>query len=78
MRVYLGSDHAGFELKEAIVRRLTELGHEPVDHGGGLERAGAAKERADGESDCDAVHVNNVCVAHAGIRCFWSLLHLNA
>ena len=33
MRVHLGSDHAGFELKEAIVRRLTELGHEPVDHG---------------------------------------------
>ena len=33
MRVHLGSDHAGFELKEAIVRRLSELGHEPVDHG---------------------------------------------
>ena len=33
MRVHLGSDHAGFELKVAIVRRLTELGHEPVDHG---------------------------------------------
>ena len=33
MRVHLGSDHAGFELKTAIVRRLVELGHEPVDHG---------------------------------------------
>lgn len=33
MRVHLGSDHAGFELKEVVVRRLTELGHEPVDHG---------------------------------------------
>ncbi len=33
MRVHLGSDHAGFELKAAIVRRLAELGHEPVDHG---------------------------------------------
>lgn len=33
MRVHLGSDHAGFELKQAIVRRLVELGHEPVDHG---------------------------------------------
>jgi len=33
MRVHLGSDHAGFELKEAVVRRLSELGHEPVDHG---------------------------------------------
>lgn len=33
MRVHLGSDHAGFELKEALKQRLTELGHEPVDHG---------------------------------------------
>jgi ribose 5-phosphate isomerase B len=33
MRVHLGSDHAGFELKEAIVERLLALGHEPVDHG---------------------------------------------
>ncbi len=33
MRVHLGSDHAGFELKQALVRRLRELGHEPVDHG---------------------------------------------
>ena len=33
MRVHLGSDHAGFELKAAATRRLLELGHEPVDHG---------------------------------------------
>ena len=33
MRVHLGSDHAGFELKAALVARLAELGHEPVDHG---------------------------------------------
>lgn len=33
MRVHLGSDHAGFELKEAVKARLTGLGHEPVDHG---------------------------------------------
>jgi len=33
MRVHLGSDHAGFELKAALVRRLGELGHEAVDHG---------------------------------------------
>lgn len=33
MRVHLGSDHAGFELKAALLRRLPELGHEPVDHG---------------------------------------------
>jgi ribose 5-phosphate isomerase B len=33
MRVHLGSDHAGFELKERLVERLVELGHEPIDHG---------------------------------------------
>ena len=33
MRVHLGSDHAGFELKQAVLRRVSELGHEPVDHG---------------------------------------------
>ena len=33
MRVHLGSDHAGFELKAAVAARLTELGHELVDHG---------------------------------------------
>lgn len=33
MRVYLGSDHAGFELKAAFIKRLGELGHEPTDCG---------------------------------------------
>jgi ribose 5-phosphate isomerase B len=33
MRVYLGSDHAGFTLKARLIERLTELGHEPVDCG---------------------------------------------
>jgi ribose 5-phosphate isomerase B len=33
MRVYLGSDHAGFELKARLVQHLTESGHEPVDCG---------------------------------------------
>ena len=33
MRVHLGSDHAGFELKQAVLRRVAELGHEGVDHG---------------------------------------------
>jgi len=33
VRVHLGSDHAGYELKARLVERLTELGHEPVDHG---------------------------------------------
>ncbi|RAY11803.1 ribose-5-phosphate isomerase [Actinomadura craniellae] len=33
MRVFLGSDHAGFELKEHLVAWLTAAGHEPVDCG---------------------------------------------
>jgi ribose 5-phosphate isomerase B len=33
MRVHLGSDHAGFHLKSEVGKRLTELGHIPVDHG---------------------------------------------
>ena len=33
MRVYLGSDHAGFDLKARLVAHLSELGHEPVDCG---------------------------------------------
>jgi len=33
VRVYLGSDHAGFELKAAIVAWLGEAGHEAVDCG---------------------------------------------
>jgi ribose 5-phosphate isomerase B len=33
MRVFLGSDHAGFQLKAALVEHLRTLGHEPVDCG---------------------------------------------
>ncbi|WP_094287535.1 ribose-5-phosphate isomerase [Mycobacterium lehmannii] len=33
MRVYLGSDHAGYELKEHIMSHLQESGHDPVDCG---------------------------------------------
>ncbi|HSY15229.1 MAG TPA: ribose-5-phosphate isomerase [Jatrophihabitantaceae bacterium] len=33
MRIYLGSDHAGFELKAVLVEHLRGLGHEPVDCG---------------------------------------------
>jgi ribose 5-phosphate isomerase B len=33
VRVYLGSDHAGFELKTRIIEWLASAGHEPVDCG---------------------------------------------
>lgn len=33
MRVYLGSDHAGYELKQAITAHLRKTGHEPIDCG---------------------------------------------
>ncbi len=33
VRVYLGSDHAGFELKASLVEWLSQAGHEPVDCG---------------------------------------------
>ena len=33
MKIALGTDHAGYRLKETIKAYLTELGHEPVDFG---------------------------------------------
>jgi ribose 5-phosphate isomerase B len=33
VRVYLGSDHAGYELKAALIKRLAERDYEPVDCG---------------------------------------------
>jgi ribose 5-phosphate isomerase B len=33
VRVYLGSDHAGFELKTRLIEWLADAGHEPVDCG---------------------------------------------
>jgi ribose 5-phosphate isomerase B len=33
MRVFLGSDHAGFQLKARLVEHLAGLGHDPVDCG---------------------------------------------
>ncbi|MGB0100399.1 MAG: ribose-5-phosphate isomerase [Nocardioides sp.] len=33
MRVHLGCDHAGLDLKDHLTRWLSEHGYEPVDHG---------------------------------------------
>lgn len=32
-RIYVGADHAGFELKQKLVAELKRLGYEPVDVG---------------------------------------------
>jgi len=33
MRIHIGSDHAGYELKSALVEHLQAAGHDVVDHG---------------------------------------------
>ncbi|MDO8107251.1 ribose-5-phosphate isomerase [Isoptericola sp. b441] len=33
MRIHIAADHAGFELKSALVEHLEAAGHEVVDHG---------------------------------------------
>ena len=33
MRVHLGTDHAGLDLKRHLVDHLRSQGHEPIDHG---------------------------------------------
>ncbi len=33
MRIHIGSDHAGYELKVALVEHLRAAGHDVVDHG---------------------------------------------
>lgn len=38
VRVYLGSDHAGFVLKGRIIEWLKQAGHDPVDCGPDAER----------------------------------------
>ncbi|MFR9674803.1 ribose-5-phosphate isomerase [Streptomyces sp. TR06-5] len=60
MRVYLGSDHAGYELKNHLVEWLRSAGYEPVDCGPHLYDAqddyppfclrAAERTAADGES----------------------------
>jgi len=59
VRVTIGSDHAGFVLKQHLVQTLTELGHEVVDLGTDSEDpvdyppicAAVARTVAKGEAD---------------------------
>lgn len=68
MRVHVGSDHAGLELKDHLVGWLTQHGYEPVDHGPFVYDAqddypvfclraaeGVAKARAAGGDDLGVV-----------------------
>jgi ribose 5-phosphate isomerase B len=64
MRVHLGSDHAGLELKAHLIGWLTDHGYDPVDHGPFVYDAvddypvfclraaeGVARDRKDGVED---------------------------
>ena len=59
MRVAIGSDHAGYALKAALVRVLKDLGHEVDDHGTDSEEpvdyppicAQVARAVAEGQAD---------------------------
>ncbi|OGK12394.1 MAG: ribose 5-phosphate isomerase B [Candidatus Riflebacteria bacterium GWC2_50_8] len=39
MKIYAGSDHGGFLLKQTLIRRLVELGHKVVDLGTNSEKS---------------------------------------
>jgi ribose 5-phosphate isomerase B len=81
MRVYLGSDHAGFELKQAVIEHLRKTGHEPIDCGAYVYDAeddypafciaAAEKTFADPESNGEQIAANKV----PGVRCAlaWSV-----
>jgi len=69
MRIAVGSDHAGFAVKQAIAQRLRDDGHDVVDHGCSGEEAvdypdfGAAVARSVASGDCD----RGICVCGTGI-----------
>ena len=64
MRVHLGCDHAGFELKSHLVEWLGANGHEPVDHG-------AAEFRPDDDYPVYCLRAAEAVAAElaAGVEC---------
>jgi ribose 5-phosphate isomerase B len=40
VKIAVGSDHAGFQVKEAVMRRLRASGHTVADHGAGADTPG--------------------------------------
>jgi ribose 5-phosphate isomerase B len=69
MRIAVGSDHAGFAVKQAIAQRLRDGGHDVVDHGCSREESvdypdfGAAVARSVASGDCE----RGICVCGTGI-----------
>ena len=59
MRIAIGSDHAGFALKQHLVKTLVDLGHEVDDHGTDSEEpvdyppicAGVGRAVSEGRAD---------------------------
>jgi ribose 5-phosphate isomerase B len=62
-RIAFGADHAGYELKQHLIARLAEIGHEIIDHGTGSTEsvdyptfcAAAARSVRDGDADLGIV-----------------------
>lgn len=62
-RIAFGSDHAGYELKQHLIARLAEQGHEVIDHGTDSTDsvdypafcAAAARSVRDGDADLGIV-----------------------
>jgi len=69
MKISVGSDHAGFAVKQALAQRLRELGHDVIDHGCDSEAsvdypdfgAEVARSVATGASE------RGICVCGTGI-----------
>ncbi len=83
MKIAIGSDHGGFELKEAIIKHLEKEGHKVFDYGTNstnscnypLYGASVAKSVMSGESDYGIVICTSgegICISAnkiKGIRC---------
>jgi ribose 5-phosphate isomerase B len=75
MKIYIGADHAGFELKKAIIEHLQGVGHEVVDVGAqSLEHeddytkyAYGVAVKILGEEDVDAAHGVLICGSGQGM-----------
>ena len=71
MKISTASDHAGYELKEAVVAYLRELGHDVVDHGADSAEAvdyplyaqPASRDVADGNAEVGML----VCGSGVGV-----------